>query len=75
MATFLNHTTGAREVLLINVPVHEDDSDAYGHYCILFGVGQSGSHTFHNNVKEVSTLTLDNLVKYIEKQYCKLVIN
>ena len=41
--------------------------DACGHYCILFGVARSGGDTFQNIVKELSTLTRDNLVKFIVK--------
>ena len=67
MTTFLHHTARAREVLFNDVPLQDVDSDACGHYCILFGVARSGGDTFHNIVKEMSTLTRDNLIKFIVK--------
>ena len=60
LTTFLHHTTGAREVLFTNEPLQEADSDACGHYGILCGVVRSKGDTFHNIVKEMSTLTRDN---------------
>ena len=67
MTTFLHDTSGAREILFNDVRLQEIDSDACGHYCILFGVARSGGDTFQNIVKELSTLTRDNLVKFIVK--------
>ena len=67
MTTFLHDTSGAREILFNDVRLQEFDSDACGHYCILFGVARSGGDTFQNIVKELSTLTRDNLVKFIVK--------
>ena len=65
MTTFLHDTSGAREILFNDVRLQEIDSDACGHYCIHFGVAQSGDDTFQNIVKELSTLTRDDLVKFI----------
>ena len=67
MTTFLHDTSGAREILFNDVRLQEIDSDACGHYCILFGMARSGGDTFQNIVKELSTLTRDNLVKFIIK--------
>ena len=67
MTTFLHDTSGAREILFNDVRLQEVDSDACGHYCVLFGVARSGGDTFQNIVKELSTLTRDNLVKFIVK--------
>ena len=67
MMRFLHHTSGAHEILFSDVRLQEIDSDACGHYCILFGVARSGGDTFQNIVKELSTLTRDNLVKFIVK--------
>ena len=67
MTTFLHYTSRAREILYNDVRLQEIDSDACGHYCILFGVARSGGDTFQNIVKELSTLTRDNLVKFIVK--------
>ena len=67
MTTFLHDTSGAREILFNDVRLQEIDSDACGHHCILFGVARSGGDTFQNIVKELSTLTRDNLVKFIVK--------
>ena len=67
MTTFLHDTSGAREILFNDVRLQEFDSDACGHYCILFGVARSGGDTFQNIVKELSTFTRDNLVKFIVK--------
>ena len=67
MTTFLHDTSGAREILFNDVRLQEFDSDACEHYCILFGVARSGGDTFQNIVKELSTLTRDNLVKFIVK--------
>ena len=67
MTTFLHYTSRAREILYNDVRLQEIDSDACGHYCILFGVARSGGDTFQNIVKELSTFTRDNLVKFIVK--------
>ena len=67
MTTFLYDTSGAREISFHDVRLQEIDSDVCGHYCILFGVARSGGDTFQNIVKELSTLTRDNLVKFIVK--------
>ena len=67
MTTFLHYTSRAREILYNDVRLQEIDSDVCGHYCILFGVARSGGDTFQNIVKELSTLTRDNLVKFIVK--------
>ena len=67
MTTFLHYTSRAREILYNDVRLQEIDSDACGHYCILFGVARSGGDTFQKIVKELSSLTRDNLVKFIVK--------
>ena len=67
MTTFLHDTSRAREILFNDVRLQEIDSDVCGHYCILFGVARSGGDTFQNIVKELSTFTRDNLVKFIVK--------
>ena len=65
MTTFLHYTSRAREILYNDVRLQEIDSDACGHYCILFGVARSGGDTFQNIVKELSTFTRDNLVELL----------
>ena len=40
-------------------------SDACGHYCIVFGVARSRGDTFRNIVGEMSSLTRDNIIKFI----------
>ena len=67
MTTFLHYTSRAREILYNDVRLQEIDSDACGHYCILFGVVRSRGDTFQKIVKELSSLTRDNLVKFIVK--------
>ena len=67
MMRFLHHTSGAHEILFNDVRLQQIDSDACGHYCILFGVARSGGDTFQKIVKELSSLTRDNLVKFIVK--------
>ena len=67
LTRFLHYTSGAHEILFNDVRLQEIDSDACGHYCILFGVARSGGDTFQNIVKELSSLTRDNLVKFIVK--------
>ena len=67
LTRFLHYTSGAHEILFNDVRLQQIDSDACGHYCILFGVARSGGDTFQNIVKELSSLTRDNLVKFIVK--------
>ena len=67
MVKFLHDTSEAYEVIISDVRLQDVDSDVCGHYCILFGVARSGGDTFHNIVKELSTLTRDNLVRFIVK--------
>ena len=67
MVKFLHDTSEAYEVIISDVRLQDVDSDVCGHYCILFGVARSGGDTFHNIVKGLSTLTRDNLVRFIVK--------
>ena len=45
MTTFLHYTSRARVILYNDVRLQEIDSDACGHYCILFGVARGGGDT------------------------------
>ena len=61
---FLN-STAAEDVMYNSVPLQAIDSDACGHYCIVYGVGRSRGDTFDKIVNELSTLTRDNMIKFI----------
>ena len=51
-----------------NEPLQAIESDACGHYCIVFGVTRSRGDTFRNIVGEISSLTLDDIIKAIHQQ-------
>ena len=70
MTTFLHDISGAHEILFNDVRLQEIDLNACWHYCILFSVARSGGDTFQNIIKELSTLTRDNLVRFILKTIC-----
>ena len=61
---FLN-STATEDVMYNSVPLQAIDSDACGHYCIVYGVGRSRGDTFDKIVNELSTLTRDNMIKFI----------
>lgn len=61
---FLN-STAAEDVMYNSVPLQAIDSDACGHYCIVYGVSRSRGNAFDKIVNELSTLTRDNMVKFI----------
>ena len=65
LVTFLHRTSGAREVVYNNEPLQAIESDACGHYCIVFGVARSRGDTFRNIVGELSALTRDKIIKFI----------
>ena len=65
LVTFLHRTSGAREVVYNNEPLQAIESDACGHYCIVFGVARSRGDTFRNIVGEMSALTRDKIIKFI----------
>ena len=66
MVRFLDdNSMMTREVTYNNVQLQALDSDACGHYCILYGVARSLGDTFHDVVSEMKTLTRDNTIKFI----------
>ena len=67
MVRFLddNSMMVTREVTYNNVQLQALDSDACGHYCVLYGVARSRGDTFHDVVGEMKALTRDNTIKFI----------
>ena len=65
LTTFLHHATDACEVVYNNVPLQSIDSDACGHYCVLFGVARSRGQSFRSILDEMTALNRDNLMKFI----------
>ena len=65
LTTFLHHATNACEVVYNNVPLQSIDSDACGHYCVLFGVARSRGQSFRSILDEMTALNRDNLMKFI----------
>ena len=66
LTTFLDETSGAEEVIYSTTPLQSIDSDACGHYCVLFCVARSRGMPFKSIIGEVSTLTTrDDLMKFI----------
>lgn len=65
LTTFLLQTSGAGEVICNTEPLQALESDACGHYCVLFGVTRSRGDTFRSFVNEITALTRDNLIKFI----------
>ena len=65
LVAFLHDATGAHEVVYNNEPLQAIESDACGHYCILFGVARSRGDTFRSIVAGMSALTRDNIIKFV----------
>ena len=65
LVTFLHRTSLAHEVVYNNEPLQAMESDACGHYCILFCIARSRGETFRSIVGEMSALTRDNVIKFI----------
>ena len=65
LVTFLHQTSRAREVVYNNEPLQALESDACGHYCVLFGVARSRGDTFRSIVGEMNALTRDNIIKFV----------
>ena len=65
LTTFLHHATKASEVVYNNVPLQSIDSDACGHYCVVFGVARSRGESFRRILDELTALNRDNLMKFI----------
>ena len=66
VVTFLtNLATTTDDVLYNNVQLQSIESDACGHYCVLYGVARSRGDTFRGIVAEMKAMTRDNIIKYI----------
>ena len=66
VVTFLdNLAPTTRDVVYSNVQLQAIESDACGHYCILYGVARSRGDTFRDVLTEMEALTRDNTIKFI----------
>ena len=71
VVTFLaNLATTTDDVLYNNVQLQSIESDACGHYCVLYGVERSRGGTFRGIVAEMEAMTRDNIIKYIVNTLC-----
>ena len=66
LLAFLHSLTTQRcDVTYNNVPLQAFDSDACGHYCVLYGAARSRGDTFWRVVSDMCTLTRDTFIKFI----------
>ena len=61
----ISNSTAVEDVMYNSVPLQTIDSDACGHYYIVYGVSRSRGNAFDKIVNELSTLTRDNMIKFI----------
>ena len=65
LTTFLSEASGGRDVTYSIEPLQAIETDACGHYCIVYGMVRSLGVPFNSFVNEISSLTRDNLIKFI----------
>jgi len=65
LTTFLSEASGGGDVTYSIEPLQAIETDACGHYCIVYGVARSLGVSFNSFVNEISSLTRDNLIKFI----------
>ena len=71
IVTFLaNLAITTNDVLYNSVQLQSIESDACGHYCVLYGVARSRGDTFRGIVAEMKAMTRDNIIKYIVNTLC-----
>ena len=60
-----NLATTSNDALHNIVQLQSIESDACGHYCVLYGVARSRGDTFRGIVAEMKAMKRDNIIKYI----------
>ena len=65
LTTFLSEASEGGDVIYSIEPLQAIETDACGHYCIVYGVARSLGVSFNSFVNEISSLTRDNLIKFI----------
>jgi hypothetical protein len=63
--TFLSEASGDGDVTYSIEPLQAIETDACGHYCIVYGVARSLGVPFNSFIIEMSSLTRDNLIKFV----------
>ena len=62
---FLTEASEGRDVIYNIEPLQAIETDACGHYCIVYGVARSLGVPFNSFINEMSSLTRDNLIKFV----------
>ena len=54
-----------KDIIFNTIQLQSDESDACGHYCILYGLHRSRGETFHTIIKNMNELNRDDFIKFI----------